>query len=142
MDASTRCPPLFKRIVVNDADAFFGFSPIQRRIDQEEQDLCDLTGKDAVMLRWVQAVLLDFDRPICAVFAGYLPHEVVAEIMKRAAKAGYALRPDDPDDPISVHKATTGMDPDVIAVVEDALVEEESTALMVTITRRCPAVPS
>jgi len=64
---------------------------------------------------------------------------VAAEIMKRAATAGYALRPDNPDDPISVFKATTGMDPDVIAVVEDALVEEESTAL--SRTEPHPGIP-
>ena len=65
----------------------------------------------AELVAKAQAVLLDFDGPICAVFAGYRAHEVAAEIMKRAATAGYALRPDDPDDPISVYKATTGWIP-------------------------------
>lgn len=93
----------------------------------------------AELVAHAQAVLLDFDGPICSVFAGYRAHEVAAEIMKRAAAAGYALRPDDPDDPISVYKATTGMDPDVIAVIEDALVEEESTAL--SRTEPHPGIP-
>lgn len=93
----------------------------------------------AELVAQAQAVLLDFDGPICSVFAGYRAHEVAAEIMKRAAAAGYLLRPDDPDDPISVYKATTGMDPDVIAAVEDALVEEESTAL--SRTEPHPGVP-
>ena len=93
----------------------------------------------AELVAKAQAVLLDFDGPICAVFAGYRAHEVAAEIMKRAATAGYALRPDDPDDPISVYKATTGMDPDVISAVEDALVDEESTAL--SRTEPHPGIP-
>ena len=76
-----------------------------------------------------QVVLLDFDGPICAVFAGYRAHEVAAQIMKHAANAGIALGPDDPDDPISVFKATTGMGPEAIAAVQDALVAEESEAL-------------
>lgn len=76
-----------------------------------------------------QVVLLDFDGPICAVFAGYRAHEVAAQIMKHASNAGIVLRPTDPDDPISVFKATTGMGLEAIAAVQDALVAEESEAL-------------
>jgi HAD superfamily hydrolase (TIGR01509 family) len=86
-----------------------------------------------------QLVLLDFDGPICAVFAGYRAHEVAAQIMKHAANAGIVLRPADPDDPISVFKATAGMSPEAIAAVQDALVAEESRALSRTAPH--PGIP-
>jgi HAD superfamily hydrolase (TIGR01509 family) len=75
------------------------------------------------------AVLLDFDGPICAVFAAYRAHEVSEEIMRRVADAGIRLRPSDPNDPISVLRATAGTDAQIIAVVQDALVTEEAKAL-------------
>jgi len=84
-------------------------------------------------------VLLDFDGPICAVFAGYRAHEVAAQIMKHAASAGIVLRPADPDDPISVFKATTGMDPKAIAAVHETLMAEESRALRRTAPH--PGIP-
>lgn len=51
-------PPLFKMFIVNDSDVFFGLYPIQRRtipIDQEDHDVFDLIGKDAVMFRYESA---------------------------------------------------------------------------------------
>lgn len=93
----------------------------------------------ADLIARARVVLLDFDGPICAVFAGYRAHEVAAQIMKHAANAGIVLRPADPDDPISVFKATTGMDPDAIAAVQDALVAEESKALSRTAPH--PGIP-
>ncbi|HET9646761.1 MAG TPA: hypothetical protein VFP34_00830 [Microlunatus sp.] len=45
----------------------------------------------AELIAQAQVVLLDFDGPICAVFAGYRAHEVAAKIMKHAANASIAL---------------------------------------------------
>lgn len=47
--------PLFKLFIVNRADVFFGFYPVQRRtinIKDEAHDVFDLAGKDAVLFRY------------------------------------------------------------------------------------------
>lgn len=78
------------------------------------------------------AVLLDFDGPVCAVFASYLAPDVANAVSAVADHLGVHLRPDDPNDPISVFRATSGQPAHVIHAVEIALKEAEAIALSQT----------
>lgn len=88
-----------------------------------------LAESAATLVHRTRAVLLDFDGPICPVFAGYVAHEVAAAVSGVAAQRGVTLAPADPRDPISVFRATAGLSNEIISAVGDALVYEEHEAL-------------
>lgn len=85
-----------------------------------------------LLVEQASAVLLDFDGPICAVFAGYLAPDVATAVSAVAAQLGVPLIPADPTDPISVFRATAGKPAHVIHAVETALKEAEAAALSQT----------
>ncbi|MFD1047873.1 hypothetical protein ACFQ1S_21190 [Kibdelosporangium lantanae] len=74
----------------------------------------------ADVLRSVDAVLFDFDGPLCDVFANY-PAPGVAQHLKNIAKTDYAT-----DDPLEVLRRSTGLSPDVAFSIETALVAESA----------------
>lgn len=88
-----------------------------------------LANVAAKLVHQARAVLLDFDGPICPVFAGYVAHEVATAVSRVAAARGVTLTPADPHDPISVFRATAGLNEEIIGAVQDALVYEEREAL-------------
>lgn len=88
-----------------------------------------LANAAAALVHQARAVLLDFDGPICPVFAGYAAHEVATAVSRVAAARGVTLKPADPLDPISAFRATAGLSGEIISAVQDALVYEEREAL-------------
>jgi HAD superfamily hydrolase (TIGR01509 family) len=75
-------------------------------------------------------LLLDFDGPICSIFAG-LPAPVVAARLRELLGSDGQPLPDAvaaDDDPIEVFRFTSGLDADTAARVEAALRDAERTA--------------
>jgi phosphoglycolate phosphatase-like HAD superfamily hydrolase len=82
----------------------------------------------------VDAVLLDFDGPVCGVFSGYPARDVAAELVELLHRHGVQPPPSltTGQDPLEVLRWTgsTG-DPGVIRTVEDALCAAERRAVEV-----------
>ncbi|MGW2151516.1 HAD family hydrolase [Nonomuraea bangladeshensis] len=84
----------------------------------------------ADLVRQADAVLLDFDGPVCSIFAG-LPAPVVADRLKELlVKEGVEL-PEDVevlDDPLKVLRRTADIAPELVDKVETALMGNEVEA--------------
>ncbi|BCJ65885.1 HAD family hydrolase [Polymorphospora rubra] len=84
------------------------------------------------LLAGVGAVLLDFDGPVCSVFAGYPAPQVAAELVDVLRRHGVDVPPDlaSEPDPLEVLRRTgaTG-DDGVTRMVEDALCAAECRAV-------------
>ncbi|MFI6229067.1 HAD family hydrolase [Micromonospora echinospora] len=84
------------------------------------------------LLAGVGAVLLDFDGPVCSIFAGYPAPQVAAELVDVLRRHGVDVPPDlaSEPDPLEVLRRTgaTG-DQGVTRVVEDALCAAERRAV-------------
>ncbi|MGV9981369.1 HAD family hydrolase [Micromonospora wenchangensis] len=80
----------------------------------------------------VGAVLLDFDGPVCSVFAGYPAPQVAAELVDVLRRHGIEVPPDlaSEPDPLEVlrHVGASG-DQDATRAVEDALCAAERRAI-------------
>ncbi|MEV6800159.1 HAD family phosphatase [Micromonospora rifamycinica] len=88
-------------------------------------DLGRLLGK-------VDAVLLDFDGPVCSIFAGYPAHQVAAELVDVLRRCGVEVPLDlaDEPDPLEVLRWTGAAgDRGVTREVEDALCAAERRAV-------------
>jgi len=75
-------------------------------------------------------LLLDFDGPICSIFAG-LPAPTVAARLRELLRSNTTPLPGsvaDEEDPIEVLRFTAGLDPNTAALVETALRDAERTA--------------
>ncbi|MEH1017264.1 HAD family phosphatase [Micromonospora sp. CPCC 206060] len=84
------------------------------------------------LLAGVGAVLLDFDGPVCSVFAGYPAPQVAAELVDVLRRHGVDVPPDlaSEPDPLEVLRRTGAAgDQDVTRAVEDALCEAERRAV-------------
>ncbi|RSM38907.1 haloacid dehalogenase [Actinoplanes sp. ATCC 53533] len=85
----------------------------------------------ARLLAEVDAILLDFDGPVCSIFAGYPAPKVAAELVDMLQRRGVAMPPGlatEPD-PLEVLRwAGTAGDPAVTRAVEDALCAAELRA--------------
>ncbi|MFF3868015.1 HAD family hydrolase [Micromonospora sp. NPDC001898] len=84
------------------------------------------------LLAGVSAVLLDFDGPICSVFAGYPAPQVAAELVDVLRRHGVHVPPDlaSEPDPLEVLRRTGAAgDQDVTRAVEDALCAAERRAV-------------
>ena len=86
----------------------------------------------AGLLDSVDAVLLDFDGPVCSIFAGYPAPKVAAELVDMLQRQGVAMPPSlaaEPD-PLEVLRwAGTAGDPAVTRTAEDALCAAELRAV-------------
>jgi HAD superfamily hydrolase (TIGR01509 family) len=86
-------------------------------------------------LRWVldttNAVLLDFDGPVCSVFAGVPAHAVADELRASLVAAGAELpcETTDTGDPMVVLRRTVEQAPDLAAAAEQFLAAAEVTAI-------------
>ncbi len=91
----------------------------------------------AQVLREADAVLLDFDGPVCSIFAG-LPASVVASRLKELLVREGVRLPQDVealDDPLKVLRRTADIAPELVDKVETALMANEvEAATCATIT--------
>jgi beta-phosphoglucomutase-like phosphatase (HAD superfamily) len=76
-------------------------------------------------------LLLDFDGPVCNVFAGLPASTVAARLRGLLVESGVALpsHMDDWDDPFEALRLTSGLDAALVAKVEAALQESELAAI-------------
>ncbi|MEW9556377.1 HAD family hydrolase [Nonomuraea sp. NPDC050783] len=84
----------------------------------------------ADLVRQADAVLLDFDGPVCSIFAG-LPAPVVAARLKQVLVKEGAELPEDVealDDPLKVLRRTADIAPELVDKVETALMGNEVEA--------------
>jgi phosphoglycolate phosphatase len=84
----------------------------------------------AALLANARCLLLDFDGPVCAVYAG-LPARRVAELLReRIAAEGFDLPDDQPsDDPLDVFRGTRQLSPELSAAVQRVLTGLEVQAV-------------
>lgn len=85
----------------------------------------------ADILRTARVLLLDFDGPVCSIFAGYPAAAVAEELRKVIASCGDAIPTEvrDSDHPLRMLRQLAGTSsPDTLRVVADALREAELTA--------------
>lgn len=88
----------------------------------------DITG----LLDSAAAVLLDFDGPVCSIFAGYPAHDIAAELVELLHRNGLQTPPHlaSERDPLEVLRWTgTATDQRITRQVEDALCESERRAV-------------
>ena len=90
-----------------------------------------MTAADAAaLLRRVRTVLLDFDGPVCSIFAGYPAPQVAEELAASAAAAGHAV-PEDyrrNQDPLDIFRFAGTVSPDLTALIERELTNAEVKA--------------
>lgn len=91
-----------------------------------------MSGNFGLLLGEVGAVLLDFDGPVCSVFAGYPAPQVAAELVDVLRRSGVnvpANLADEPD-PLEVLRRTSAFgDQQLTRAIEDALCVAESRAV-------------
>jgi phosphoglycolate phosphatase-like HAD superfamily hydrolase len=88
-------------------------------------------GTDAeALMRRVRTVLLDFDGPVCSIFAGYPAPAVAEELASKAAAAGHPVPADylRNQDPLDVLRFAGTVGPELTALVERELTRAEVTA--------------
>ncbi|PRY19129.1 HAD family hydrolase [Pseudosporangium ferrugineum] len=86
----------------------------------------------AGLLDSVDAVLLDFDGPVCSIFAGYSARDVAAELVELLHRSGVDVPShlSGERDPLQVLRWTgTATDQRITRLVEDALCEAERRAV-------------
>ncbi|MFI7217883.1 HAD family hydrolase [Micromonospora maritima] len=84
------------------------------------------------LLSKVGAVLLDFDGPVCSIFAGYPAPQVAAELVDVLRRRGVDVPPDlaSEPDPLEVLRRTAALgDWEITRAVEDALCAAERRAV-------------
>ncbi|MEU8109103.1 HAD family hydrolase [Nonomuraea muscovyensis] len=83
------------------------------------------------IFRQTRAVLLDFDGPVCKVFAGLPASEVAARLKRLLQDEGAELPRDvaEVDDPLKVLRRTADFAPDLVDKVETALMANEVEAV-------------
>lgn len=90
-----------------------------------------MTAADAgALLRRVRTVLLDFDGPVCSIFAGYPAPQVAEELAATAAAAGHPV-PEDyrrSQDPLDIFRFAGTVGPELTALIERELTNAEVKA--------------
>jgi N-acetyl-D-muramate 6-phosphate phosphatase len=83
------------------------------------------------LLEAAEAVLLDFDGPVCSVFAGYPAPDIARALQRLLAGVGARLRPGsfDARDPLAVLRAVHSVHPHLVAAVDGALADAETVAV-------------
>jgi beta-phosphoglucomutase-like phosphatase (HAD superfamily) len=87
----------------------------------------------AALLRRTGPVLLDFDGPVCGIFAGGRNAAIASRLREVLAGHGVSVGgelADDPD-PLNVLRYTAHVAPRLLSAVEEALIDEEVTAASV-----------
>ena len=89
----------------------------------------------AGLLRRIGPVLLDFDGPVCGIFAGGRNAAIASHLREVLADHGVGVGEklaDDPD-PLNVLRYTAHAAPRLLSAVEEALIDEEITAASVAV---------
>lgn len=90
-----------------------------------------MTTVDAgALLRRIRTVLLDFDGPVCSIFAGYPAPQVAEELAASAAAAGHPV-PEDyrrNQDPLDIFRFAGTVGPELSALIERELTNAEIKA--------------
>jgi len=83
------------------------------------------------VLESAQAVLLDFDGPVCSVFAGHPAADVAWQLLGLVAEAGADVPPTTVNarDPLAVLRAVHARFPHLVPLVDDALTRAETIAV-------------
>ena len=87
----------------------------------------------AGLLRRIGPVLLDFDGPVCGIFAGGRNAAIASHLREVLADHGVSVGEelaDDPD-PLNVLRYTAHAAPRLLSAVEEALIDDEITAVSV-----------
>ena len=85
----------------------------------------------ADLIARAQVVLLDFDGPICSVFAGYPAVRAVSTMLRALEAAGFDVRPQwlNLEDPHQLLVEVEAQIPEAVGIVEDALTRSEVHAV-------------
>jgi phosphoglycolate phosphatase len=88
------------------------------------------TSDVEALLRRVRTVLLDFDGPVCSIFAGYPAPDVADELAATAAAAGHPVSADyrRNQDPLDIFRFAGTVGPELAALVERELTNAEVKA--------------
>ena len=83
------------------------------------------------VLAVAEAVLLDFDGPVCSVFAGHPAPRIARQLLRLVTDAGVRLAPGNLDarDPLAVLRAVQDRCPHLVPLVDDALTDAERVAV-------------
>ncbi len=89
----------------------------------------DVSGAElASVLGQAQAVLFDFDGPICSIFAGYPAPVIARELRDHLAELGSNIP--ETDDPLEVLRLSVPSGQRIVAEIEDLLVAAERAAAL------------
>lgn len=91
-------------------------------------------GADQVLTELVsrtRALMLDFDGPVCSVFAGYPAPEIADQLRRLLGQLGVPVSAElkEDDDPLSIYRHSVTGGPAVVATVHEALVAAELEAV-------------
>lgn len=83
----------------------------------------------AALIERASAVLLDFDGPICKLFAEVRSADVVASLLRYLEQRGAPVPDDETGDPLAVVRMSAGLDADILADLCAELVRAELRAV-------------
>lgn len=86
-------------------------------------------GSAAALVARASAVLLDFDGPICKLFAGVRSADVAADLRRYLEQRGSPVLDDGTGDPLAVLRMSAGLEPDILADLQTELVRAEVRAV-------------
>ncbi|GAA0273210.1 HAD family hydrolase [Cryptosporangium japonicum] len=91
----------------------------------------DDSGKLTALLSQARYILLDFDGPVCKVFAGLPAHEIAAELQDLVVSRGFDLPVElhHTGDPLAILRWAADEDDDLAQVVDKALTDAEVRAV-------------
>jgi len=102
-------------------------------MDHDRAGLHTVSGVDLRgIIQKSEAILFDFDGPVCSVFAGSPPHEVAAgliRILRDHQQPDETLRDFHTNDPLEVLRYSERFGPAVVGLIEDALIAAELHAI-------------
>jgi phosphoglycolate phosphatase len=90
-------------------------------------------GSAAALVGRASAVLLDFDGPICRLFAGVRSAGVAADLRRYLEQRGVAVPDDGTSDPLAVLRVSAGLDTDTLAGLHIELARAEVRAVSTAI---------
>jgi phosphoglycolate phosphatase len=83
----------------------------------------------AALVERASAILLDFDGPICRLFADVRAADVAADLRRFLEHRGAAVPDDGTGDPLAVLRASAGLDADIVTDLHAELVQAELRAV-------------
>jgi phosphoglycolate phosphatase-like HAD superfamily hydrolase len=93
-------------------------------------------GSAAALVARASAVLLDFDGPICRLFAKVRAADVAADLRRYLEQRGAPVPDDGINDPLAVMRMSAGLDADILAGLHAELVRAEVRAASTAVPTR------